>query len=299
MKRILSLSLTAAMVVGMLAGCGSSTTTTTAAASAAATTAAATTAAGTTAADTTAAGTTAADTTAAASTAAAGGSGKTYKIAIDQAFAPFSIQQDDKSYKGIDVEIINAIADAEGFTADIQPMDFSAIIPALVSGTIDGGLGCMSITDERKETVDFSDPYYEDGLALCTRDSDTIAKLEDLKGKKVAVKEGTQGALWADDNKAKYGFEISTFQDSASTAMAVKNSQADALLEDFPVISYQIKIGEQKGLKVAVDAVNEKGGVGFSVLKGKNQDLLKLFNDGLAKIKADGTYDKILAEYEG
>lgn len=225
--------------------------------------------------------------------------GKTFKIAIDQAFAPFSIQQDDGSYTGIDVDLIHAIAEQEGFTVELQPMDFSAIIPALVSGTIDGGLGSMSITDERKQTVDFSDSYYDSGLALVTKADSGITKLEDLEGKLLAVKEGTQGALWAEDNKDKYGFTISTLQDSASTAMAVRNGQADGLLEDFPVISYQIKIGEQEGLRVAVEAVNTPGGVGFSVNKGMNQDLLSAFNDGLSKLKADGSYDKILANYEG
>ena len=297
MKKFFAVAMSALMAASMMTGCGSS------AGSAAGTaqdTQAATTAAQT---ETSAAAkdseaTTAAETSSAGSAAAAV-AGKTYKIAIDQAFAPFSIQQDDGSYKGIDVDMIQAIAEQEGFTVDIQPMDFSAIIPALVSGTIDGGLGCMSITDERKQTVDFSDPYYEDGLALVTKSDSSIAKLDDLNGKTVAVKEGTQGALWADDNKDKYSFTISTLPDSTSTAMAVKNGQADALLEDFPVISYQISIGEQEGLKVAVDAVNEKGGVGFSVNKGQNQELMAAFNEGLAAIKANGTYDKILASYEG
>ncbi len=297
MKKFFAVAMSALMAASMMTGCSSS------AGSAAGTaqdTQAATTAAQT---ETSAAAkdseaTTAAETSTAGSAAAAV-AGKTYKIAIDQAFAPFSIQQDDGSYKGIDVDMIQAIAEQEGFTVDIQPMDFSAIIPALVSGTIDGGLGCMSITDERKQTVDFSDPYYEDGLALVTKSDSSIAKLDDLNGKTVAVKEGTQGALWADDNKDKYSFTISTLPDSTSTAMAVKNGQADALLEDFPVISYQISIGEQEGLKVAVDAVNEKGGVGFSVNKGQNQELMAAFNEGLAAIKANGTYDKILASYEG
>lgn len=286
MKKLFAVVMSALMAASVVAGCGSSSASV------------ATTAQDTQAATQASAGD-GAEQNASSGTAAGSVSGKTFKIAIDQAFAPFSIQQEDGSYKGIDIDIIQAIADKEGFTVEILPMDFSAIIPALVSGTIDGGLGCMSITDERKQTVDFSDPYYEDGLALVTKADSSIAKLEDLNGKKIAVKEGTQGALWADDNKAKYSFEISTLPDSTSTAMAVRNGQADALLEDFPVISYQISIGEQEGLKVAVDAVNEKGGVGFSVNKGKNQDLLAAFNEGLAAIKADGSYDKILAAYEG
>lgn len=286
MKKLLTLALSTLVGLSALTACGSAGTASTAAVKAE---------------DAKSEDTKAADAGAASTESAAGldVKGKSFKIAIDQAFAPFSIQQDDGSYTGIDVDLIQAVAELEGFTVELQPMDFSAIIPALVSGTIDGGMGSMSITDERKQTVDFSDSYYDSGLALVTKADSDIAKLEDLKGKTLAVKEGTQGALWAEDNKADYGFEISTLQDSASTAMAVRNGQADGLLEDFPVISYQIKIGEQEGLKVAVESVNTPGGIGFSVNKGMNQDLLAAFNDGLKKLKADGSYDKILKNYEG
>ena len=224
--------------------------------------------------------------------------GKVYKVAIDQAFAPFSILQDDGSYIGIDLDIIQAIADAEGFEVEIQPMDFSGIIPALISGTVDAGMGCMTITEERKESVDFSDPYYEDGQALVTRDDDTIESLEDLAGRTLAIKEGTMGAMWGEDNAEKYGFEIATLPDSASIALAVNNKQADAMIDDYPVVSYKIKIGEMEGLKVAVDTIDEVGDIGISVKKGENQELLEMINEGLAKIKEDGTYDEILAKYE-
>ena len=236
---------------------------------------------------------------AASAPAASAEEGKTYKIAIDQAFAPFSILQDDGSYEGIDLDLIQAIADAEGFSVEIEPMDFSAIIPALTSGTIDAGMGCMTITEERKESVDFSDPYYEDGQALIVSEDSDINALEDMEGKVLAIKEGTMGALWGEDNKDKYGFSLSTFPDSASIAMAVRNGQADALIDDFPVISYQIKIGEQEGLRVAVETIGEVGDIGISVKKGENQDLLQMINDGLAKIKEDGTYEQILEKYEG
>ena len=223
---------------------------------------------------------------------------KVYKVAIDQAFAPFSILQDDGSYIGIDLDIIQAIADAEGFEVEIMPMDFSAIIPSLASGTIDAGMGCMTITDERKETVDFSDPYYEDGQALVTREDDTIASLEDLKGRKLAIKLGTMGAQWGEDHAEEYGFEVVTLEDSASIALAVENGQADAMIDDYPVVSYKIKIGEMEGMKVAVETIDEVGDIGISVKKGENQELLEMINDGLAKIKEDGTYEKILANYE-
>lgn len=227
------------------------------------------------------------------------GEGKTYIVSCDQAFAPFAIQQDDGSYTGIDVELLDAIAKAGGFEYELQPMDFSGIIPALVSGTIDGGMACMNITEERKESVDFSDPYYESGVALvCRADDDTINSKEDLSGKIAACKEGSIGQIWCEDNAETYGYSVTVYPDSASMMMAVTNGQADFLFEDYPTVSYQIKIGEQGDLRVAIDAVDEVGEVGFAVKKGTNAELLEKFNAGLAAIKADGTYDEIIANYE-
>ena len=70
------------------------------------------------------------------------------------------------------------------------------------------------------------------------------------------------------------------------------------MIDDYPVVSYKIKIGEMEGLKVAVDTIDEVGEIGISVKKGENQELLEMINAGLAKIKEDGTYDEILAQYE-
>ena len=222
-----------------------------------------------------------------------------YIISCDQAFAPFAIQQDDGTYTGIDVELVYAIAEAGGFEVDLQPMDFSGIIPALVSGSIDGGMACMNITEERKESVDFSDPYYESGVALAVmKDDDTISEFADLEGKHGCAKEGSVGAIWCEDYAEEYGYTYDIYPDSASMVMAVENGQADFLLEDYPTISYQISLGENS-LKVAIDAVDGVGEVGFAVKKDENQELLEMFNAGLAKIKEDGTYDEILSHYEG
>ena len=96
-------------------------------------------------------------------------------------------------------------------------MDFSGIIPALVSGTIDGSIAGMNITDERKESVDFSDGYYESGSALVVnKDDDSISDFDDLKGKVAACKEGTTGQLWCEDHADEYGFETTVYPDSVS-----------------------------------------------------------------------------------
>ncbi len=240
--------------------------------------------------------------------------GTVYKIACDAAYAPFSIQLDEDTtapgvvvtssngmgdYYGIDVEILDAVAQYEGFSYELTPMDFSSIIPALVSGTIDASIAGMNITEARKESVDFSDGYYESGSALVVNaEDDSIAAFEDLSGKVAACKEGTTGMNWCQDNAAAYGFSVSVYPDSASMMLAVANKQADFLIEDYPVISYQIAIGEQGSLKVAIDAIETPPQNGFAVKKGGNATLLAMFNEGLAAIRANGTYDMIINEYK-
>ncbi|WP_196598104.1 transporter substrate-binding domain-containing protein [Pectinatus frisingensis] len=224
---------------------------------------------------------------------------KVYTIACDAKYAPFSMEVDGK-YKGIDVELLDAIAKEEGFKYNLKPMDFSGIIPGLVSGQLDGAIAGITITDERKKTVDFSDPYIKSGSSIVVnKDNTSINKLADITGKTVAVKKGTTGAKFVEDNKDKYNLNITYYDDSPGMMMAVANGNADFLLEDYPVISYQIKIGEQAKLRVAVEDVNDNPPqYGFAVKKGSNADLLKMFNEGLKKIKDNGTYDKIIKQYQ-
>ena len=122
------------------------------------------------------------------------GAAKKYIIATDATYAPFEFQENGK-YIGIDVDLITEIAKVEGFEFELKPMDFGGIIPALQSGQIDGAIAGASITDERKKSVDFSDPYYETGIVAVINSANTTIKTgKDLEGKKLAVKNGTAGA---------------------------------------------------------------------------------------------------------
>jgi len=302
MKRSFALLFTALLTVSMLAGCGSTSSSTASSAPAS------------TSSSSSATATASSSSTAGGPTANKDYDGTVYKIACDAAYAPFSIQlgEGEKApgtvvtssngmgdYYGIDVELLDAIAQYEGFKYELTPMDFSGIIPALVSGTIDGSIAGMNITEERKNSVDFSDGYYESGSALVVNKDDTsISSFDTLKGKVAACKEGTTGMNWCQDNADKYGFTVSVYPDSASMMLAVANKQADFLIEDYPVISYQISSGEQGSLKVAIDAIEEAPQNGFAVKKGENATLLAMFNEGLAAIRADGTYDKIVGEFK-
>lgn len=222
---------------------------------------------------------------------------KVYKVGIDTTYPPFEFQKGDE-YKGIDVDLIQAIAENQGFEIKLEAMDFSGIIPALQAGQLDIAIAGMSITEDRKKTVDFSDPYFESGLSLVVKKGNSeITSLEDLKGKTVAVKKGTTGATFAVENKDKYGYEIVQVNDSTSMFQEVANGTADALLEDYPVIAYAIKKSDLT-LDIVGDRLNGDN-YGIAVLKGENDELLKKINDGLAALKESGKYDEILSTYLG
>lgn len=225
------------------------------------------------------------------------GAKELYKVGVDTTYPPFEFQEDGK-YKGIDIDLINAIAEDQGFAVEIEAMDFGGIIPAMQAGELDIGMGGMSITDERKKTVDFSDPYFEAGLSLVVaKGNSEIASLEDLKGKVVAIKNGTTGAKFAEEHKKEYGFKTIQVSDSTSMFQEVSNGSADALIEDYPVITYAIA-KSNLDLQVVGDRLNGDN-YGISVLKGKHDELLKKINDGLASLKESGKYDEILDNYLG
>ena len=115
--------------------------------------------------------------------------GKTYTIATDITFAPFEFQDTNGDFVGIDIDLLNAIAENQGFNVEIKPLGFNAAVQALESKQVDGVIAGMSITDERERKFDFSEPYFESGVVMAIAEgNEDIASYEDLKGKRVAVK---------------------------------------------------------------------------------------------------------------
>jgi glutamine transport system substrate-binding protein len=222
---------------------------------------------------------------------------KVYKVGVDTTYPPFEYK-DGNEYKGIDIDLINAIAKNQNFKIELNPMDFGGIIPAMQANQLDVAIAGMSITDDRKKVVDFSTPYFDAGLTVVVKkDNSTTKSVNDLKGKTVAVKKGTTGAKFAQDNASKLGINVVQFNDSPAMFQEVSNGNADALIEDYPVISYAIA-QKDLGLKIVGDRLNGDQ-YGIAVLKGQNKDLLEKINKGLAELKKDGTYDKIVKTYLG
>ncbi|HCX63770.1 MAG TPA: glutamine ABC transporter substrate-binding protein [Eubacteriaceae bacterium] len=218
-----------------------------------------------------------------------------YDIATDTTFAPFEFQDDNGDYVGIDIDLLAAIAEDQGFEYELNPLGFNAAVAALESGQTDAVIAGMSITDERKEKYDFSEPYYDSGVVMAIdADNEEVSSYEDLEGKKVAVKVGTEGATFAESISEEYGFELTYFEESPMMYEDVKTGNAAACFEDYPVMGYGIAQGN--GLKMVTDM--EKGSsYGFAVLQGENQELLEMFDAGLENIRENGTYQEIIDKY--
>lgn len=220
--------------------------------------------------------------------------GKVYKIATDTTFAPFEFENDEGEMVGIDLDILKAIAESQGFEYELQVVGFSAAVTALESGEADAVIAGMSITDERKEKYDFSEPYYDSGVGMAVLEGSDIDSYEDLEGKQVAVKIGTEGADFAESIQEEYGFTTVQFEDSSSMYQDVLAGSSVACFDDYPVLGYEISRGTPLSLPLDME---QGSSYGFAVLKGENAELLEMFNAGLEELKENGTYDEILDTY--
>ena len=226
-------------------------------------------------------------------------SDKTWVIAMDTVFRPFEYTDEDNDFVGIDVDIIKAIAQDQNFKIDIQSLGWDAAVAAVQSGQADGLIAGASITDERKANGwIFSDSYFDSCQIFAVAAGSDIDSFEDLAGKNVAVKNGTQGAAFAESLKDQYGFTTTVFEDSPTMYQDVVAGNSVACVEDKPIIQDWIV---SKGLALkTVDAMeSDPAPYGFAIMNEANQPLLDMFNAGLADIKANGTYDEILAKYLG
>jgi His/Glu/Gln/Arg/opine family amino acid ABC transporter permease subunit len=217
-----------------------------------------------------------------------------YVIGTDTTFAPFEFTNADGDLVGIDMDLLRAIAKDQGFEVEIRQLGFDAAVQALQSNQVDAVMAGMSITEERQKTFDFSEPYFTSGIQLGVLEASDIQSLDDLDGKSVAVKTGTQGQTFADENKDEYGFKVTPYQDTTDMVDAVKAGQAVGYFEDFPVLAY----GIQQGSGFRLIGQPELGGeYGFAVNKGQNPELIEKFNAGLENLKASGQYDEIVDTY--
>lgn len=217
-----------------------------------------------------------------------------YVIASDTSFAPFEYQNDTGKYTGFDMDLIKAIAKQQGFKIKINNVGFDAALNAVQSSQADGTIAGMTITDERKGIFDFSDPYYTTNIILAVKKGSNITSYDDLKGKTVGAKNGTSSYDFLASHKDKYGYKLKAFDEASTMYDSLNSGSIDALMDDEPVLAYAIQQGRQFETPIKGEP---SGQVGFAVKKGSNPELIEMFNNGLAALKKDGTYDKLVKKY--
>ena len=224
---------------------------------------------------------------------------KTWIIAMDTVFRPFEFTDENGEFVGIDVDVMKAIAEDQGFSYEIQSLGWDAAVAAVQAGQADGLIAGASITDERKASGwIFSDGYYNATQTFVVPAGSDIKSFEDLAGKNVAVKNGTAGADFAESLKDEYGFTTTVFEDSPTMYQDVILGNSAACVEDTPIMADSIKVGSL-ALEIPEGMESDGAPYGFAIMNEANQELLDMFNAGLANIKENGTYDEIIAKYLG
>ena len=224
-------------------------------------------------------------------------SDKTWVIATDTVFKPFEYTNEKNEFVGIDVDLLAAVAEDQKFKYELKSLGWDAAVAAVQAGQADGLIAGATIKQERIDSGwIFSEGYYNATQTFVVAEGSDVKNFEGLKGKNVAVKNGTAGADFANSLKDKYGFTVTVFEDSPTMYQDVILGNSVACVEDTPIMAASIKEG---GLKLTIPEGMESEGApyGFAVMNKDNQKLLDMFNAGLANLKASGKYDEILNKY--
>jgi len=223
---------------------------------------------------------------------------KVVVVGTDAAYAPFESQNEKGEIVGLTIDLVNAVAEKAGIQVKFENTPWEGIFNALQQGDRDMLASSITITDERKQTMDFTNPYFDAYQLIAVKASSKVAKFDDLKKLKVGVQTGTTGDEAVTKLLGKTSTAIKRFE---STPLALKELEAggvDAVVADNGVVVNYVNNNPGAKFKTVSDKAFAPEQYGFAVKKG-NTELLEKLNKGLADIKADGTYDKMYAKYFG
>jgi len=222
-----------------------------------------------------------------------GGDGKkVYKVGTEATFAPFESVNDTGKIVGIDVDILKAIADEMDFEVEWKNIGWEPVFQTIKNGETDIGASGITITDERKESFDFTDPYYESQLLIVVKEDSKIKSLDELKDKKVSVQINATGHMAAKKLQGEASTNIMAFESQPIAIQEMLNGNVDAAIGDNAVVYEYIKAHPDQKIKVIQDDAFDKEYYGFMVQKG-NKELLDKLNEGLKKIKENGKLKEI------
>lgn len=228
---------------------------------------------------------------------------RVYRVGTDAAYAPMEMVSADKQITGFDIDLLRAIAAKGGFEVEFINTPFESIFNSLTQNDRDVLISSITITDKRRQMVDFSEPYFEARqMIVTTQESQHINKAQDLIPLKIGVQSATTGDFMAQKLLGGSNPAIRRFESMPMALAELASGGVDAVIGDETVVRHFLhnnQVGDaRKALRLVSDDGFEKEYYGIAVRKGE-QELLDKINRGLAAVKADGTYDKLKVKYFG
>jgi glutamine transport system substrate-binding protein len=218
------------------------------------------------------------------------------QVGTDAAYPPFEKQEGSGKITGFDIEVMQAIAKAEGFKVNVQHTGWDPLFEGIDRGKIDAGISAVTITDARKKKYDFSDPYFEAKQLILVPANSKAKSLKDLKGKRIGVQSATTGEVVVQEAFGKTYNGLKGYDDTPAAIDDLSNGRVDAVVADNGVVLEYMKKLPKGKFKTIEDPSFKPEYYGIFVKKG-NKKVLDKINSGLKKIKKDGTYDKIYKKY--
>lgn len=217
------------------------------------------------------------------------------KIATESSYKPFSYTDADGKLIGYEIELIDALCAQMKAECEVISQDWDGLIPGLNAQKFDAAIAGMSITPERKEVVEFSDPYFHTGIVLIGKKGDDVS-VGILKGQPVASQRATVASQYLQDKHADADIKLYDTQDNAYLDMT--SGRVRAMMSDKVTGLDWLKTAagkdyEVKGAEISTD--EDAMGIAFR----KDDPLVSKFNKALAELKANGTYDQITGSYFG
>lgn len=291
MKKFFAMALSCALCLSMLAGCGDSAASSAPASESAAPTEAAAEAATETSVKDEVPAAEAGSTAEAAATEFTTVEDGKLHMATNAAFPPYEMVADDGTFEGIDVDIAGKIAEKLGLELVVDDMDFGSIITSVQTGKEDIAMAGLTVTDERKQNVDFTDSYATGVQVVIVPEDSDIKTIDDLQGKLIGCQESTTGYTYCTDD---YGEDMVTaFPSGANAVQALLTGKIDAVVIDKqPAEAY---VAQNEGLKILdTEYVAENYAIGVSK---DNTALRDAVNNALKELIDDGTVQAILDQY--
>ena len=216
-------------------------------------------------------------------------------MATNAEFPPYEYKEGDKIV-GIDAEVAKLIADKLGLELEIADVDFDSIIPGVQSGKYDMGMAGMTVTDERKEKVNFSDSYATGVQVVIVKEDSEIKSIDDLEGKKIGAQQGTTGYIYASDTPENGGYgeeNVTGYQNGALAVEALKGGKVDCvIIDNEPAKAY---VAANEGLKILeTEFVTEDYAICFAK---ENAELQTKVNEALKELIEDGSVKKVVDTY--